>query len=48
MARKVVIALPLICAVLRYLMDAHWPSDVVGGIAFGYVIASVSARMVGV
>lgn len=32
-------ALALTCAVLRYLMDAHWPSDVVGGIALGYAIA---------
>lgn len=27
--------LGLICAGLRYLMDAHWPSDVMGGIAVG-------------
>ena len=32
-------ALALICAVLRYIMDAHWPSDVLGGIALGYVVA---------
>lgn len=24
------------CAVLRYLMDAHWPADVLAGIAIGY------------
>ena len=24
---------------LRYLLDAHWPSDVVGGSALGYAIA---------
>lgn len=29
-------ALALICAGLRYIMDAHWPSDVLGGIALGY------------
>jgi undecaprenyl-diphosphatase len=29
-------ALALCCAGLRYIMDAHWPSDVLGGIAFGY------------
>src|SRR3978361_727351 len=29
-------ALAIICAVLRYLMDAHWPSDVLGGVALGY------------
>jgi undecaprenyl-diphosphatase len=28
--------LGLICAVLRYLMDAHWPSDVLAGIAIGH------------
>lgn len=31
----------LVTAGLRYLMDAHWPSDVVGGIALGYVAAWV-------
>lgn len=31
--------LALACAALRYLMDAHWPSDVVGGIALGYAVA---------
>ena len=29
-------ALALVCAGLRYIMDAHWPSDVFGGIALGY------------
>jgi membrane-associated phospholipid phosphatase len=28
--------LGITCAVLRYIMDAHWPSDVVGGVALGY------------
>src|SRR5258708_7268582 len=28
--------LAITCAVLRYIMDAHWPSDVVGGVALGY------------
>jgi membrane-associated phospholipid phosphatase len=28
--------LALTCAGLRYLLDAHWPSDVLGGIALGY------------
>jgi membrane-associated phospholipid phosphatase len=36
-------ALALACAVLRYLMDAHWPSDVLGGIALGYGIAHATA-----
>lgn len=31
--------LALTCAGLRYLLDAHWPSDVLGGIAIGYGIA---------
>jgi membrane-associated phospholipid phosphatase len=29
-------ALALIVALLRYLMDAHWPSDILAGIAVGY------------
>ena len=32
-------ALAIICAALRYLLDAHWPSDVLGGCALGYAIA---------
>ena len=31
--------LALLCAGLRYVLDAHWPSDVVGGIAAGYLTA---------
>lgn len=31
----------IITAVLRYLMDAHWPSDVLAGIAAGYVLGHV-------
>jgi membrane-associated phospholipid phosphatase len=31
-----------VCAVLRYLMDAHWPSDVLGGLALGYACAGAS------
>lgn len=34
-------ALALTCAALRYLLDAHWPSDVLGGIALGYGIAAL-------
>jgi len=37
-------ALALICAGLRYLMDAHWPSDVLGGIALGYLAGIISWR----
>jgi membrane-associated phospholipid phosphatase len=36
--------LALVCAALRYLMDAHWPSDILGGIALGYALASAAAR----
>src|SRR3954464_4827378 len=32
--------LAVICGLLRYVLDAHWPSDIVGGIVAGYVIAS--------
>ena len=35
-------ALAIICAVLRYLLDAHWPSDVLGGCAVGYAMAWIS------
>jgi undecaprenyl-diphosphatase len=31
--------LAVACALLRYVLDAHWPSDVVGGIALGYAAA---------
>ena len=36
------IALALICAVLRYILDAHWPSDVLGGLALGYGAAHLT------
>jgi membrane-associated phospholipid phosphatase len=31
--------LALGCAGLRYVLDAHWPSDVLGGVALGYGVA---------
>jgi membrane-associated phospholipid phosphatase len=34
--------LAVLCAVLRYVLDAHWPSDVVGGVMVGYVSAMVA------
>jgi membrane-associated phospholipid phosphatase len=37
-------ALAVLCAGLRYVMDAHWPSDVLGGIALGYAVAYGVAR----
>ncbi|HZL35577.1 MAG TPA: phosphatase PAP2 family protein [Tepidisphaeraceae bacterium] len=36
--------LALLCAALRYVMDAHWPSDVLGGIALGYAVAYETAK----
>lgn len=33
-------ALAACCAALRYIMDAHWPSDVLAGIAVGYLCAN--------
>lgn len=38
----------LITAGLRYVLDAHWPSDVLGGIALGYVMASLVAGAFGI
>ena len=35
-------ALALLCAGLRYVLDAHWPSDVLGGIALGYGAAHLT------
>jgi undecaprenyl-diphosphatase len=33
--------LAVITAVLRYLLDAHWPSDVLAGVALGYGCAEL-------
>lgn len=40
-------ALAIVCAGLRYVLDAHYPSDVMGGIALGYVLAKVALYGVG-
>ena len=40
-------ALAIGCAVLRYLLDAHWPSDVLGGIALGYGCAHLAVSVLG-
>lgn len=37
-AAPVLWALALACAGLRYVLDAHFPSDVLGGIALGYAV----------
>jgi undecaprenyl-diphosphatase len=37
--------LALLCAGLRYVMDAHWPSDVLGGIALGYLGGIIAWRV---
>lgn len=38
--------LGLVCAVLRYVMDAHWPADVLAGIALGYTTANIACLVV--
>ena len=35
-------ALAITCAMLRYALDAHWPSDVLGGCAVGYAMAWIA------
>ena len=40
-------ALGVATAVLRYLMDAHWPSDVLAGAAVGYVAGVYGLRAFG-
>lgn len=40
------IGLAAVCAFLRYVLDAHWPSDVLFGIALGWAVALVSLRVV--
>jgi membrane-associated phospholipid phosphatase len=37
--------LALLCAGLRYVLDAHFPSDVLGGIALGYAIACAALAL---
>jgi undecaprenyl-diphosphatase len=37
--------LAIICAGLRYLMDAHWPSDILAGVALGYGVAWLTLRL---
>jgi undecaprenyl-diphosphatase len=39
--------LALMCAALRYVLDAHWLSDVLGGIALGYAAAHLTQHAFG-
>jgi undecaprenyl-diphosphatase len=38
--------LAIACAALRYVLDAHWPSDVFAGAAVGYLVAHLGLFMV--
>jgi membrane-associated phospholipid phosphatase len=38
--------LAIACAGLRYILDAHWPSDIVAGLAVGYVVAYAGMRAI--
>lgn len=38
-------ALGIGCAVLRWILDAHWPSDVVAGITLGYAIGCWTVQL---
>jgi undecaprenyl-diphosphatase len=41
------IGLGITTAILRYILDAHFPSDVLGGVAIGYVAAICALRFAG-
>ena len=38
-------SLAVACALLRYVLDAHFPSDVIGGVALGYVAAVLTVQL---
>jgi membrane-associated phospholipid phosphatase len=40
--RAVFWGLAIACAVLRYVNNAHWPSDVFAGITVGYITSSIA------
>jgi undecaprenyl-diphosphatase len=37
--------LAICCAALRYVLDAHWPSDVFGGVTLGFGLAWLTATL---
>jgi membrane-associated phospholipid phosphatase len=41
-------SLGIVTAVLRYILDAHFPSDVLGGVAIGYVSAMYALHLAGI
>jgi membrane-associated phospholipid phosphatase len=41
-------ALAIITALLRYVQDAHWPSDIVAGLLLGYMTAHYALVAFGV
>jgi membrane-associated phospholipid phosphatase len=41
------IALGITTAILRYVLDAHFPSDVLGGVAIGYIAAICALHFAG-
>lgn len=38
-------ALAFACGALRYVLDAHWPSDVLAGLALGIAAGNVAIRL---
>jgi membrane-associated phospholipid phosphatase len=45
-AALIFLGLGVATAVLRYILEAHWPSDVLAGVALGYAMAWVGLRFV--
>jgi membrane-associated phospholipid phosphatase len=46
--RRVFWGLAFTCAALRYVNNAHWPSDIFAGMAVGYIIANLVWRALAV
>ena len=40
-------SLAIACALLRYVLDAHWPSDVIAGVILGYLAATLAVHWTG-